>query len=241
MSLPTARDRVTTRREAPRSPAGEPYANPAPRDQPRPPPRHRVPAAAHARGDARRASRATTSSSAPTRPGTASARCWPRIATEVAPTSSASPTPGTASPRRDGRRGASRRATERELRVLRAHLEASLLEDDAPLSDLAAARAEHDGLVRAERSATTPAERQSAAGAAGASRPTRRSRAATARDGRPPGTGSPVGARQPAGMVVEPAGAPLRRLRAAARATSRMSPRRVAGREPVAAGAQSRG
>lgn len=48
---------------------------------------------------------------------------------------------------RDGRRGRTRRATERELRVLRAHLEASLLEDDAPLSDLAAARAEHDGLV----------------------------------------------------------------------------------------------
>lgn len=49
---------------------------------------------------------------------------------------------------RDGRRGRARRATERELRVLRTHLKASLLEDDAPLGDLAAARAEHDGLVR---------------------------------------------------------------------------------------------
>jgi hypothetical protein len=49
---------------------------------------------------------------------------------------------------RDGRRGASRRATDRELRVLRVHLEASLLEDDAPVSDLAAARAEHVGLVQ---------------------------------------------------------------------------------------------
>jgi hypothetical protein len=49
---------------------------------------------------------------------------------------------------RDGRRGRTRRATERELSVLRAHLEASLLEEDAPLSDLAAARAEHVGLVR---------------------------------------------------------------------------------------------
>jgi hypothetical protein len=50
---------------------------------------------------------------------------------------------------RDGKRDRIRRATARELRVLRAHLEASLLDDDAPLSDLGAARAEHDGLVRA--------------------------------------------------------------------------------------------
>jgi hypothetical protein len=61
---------------------------------------------------------------------------------------------------RDGRRGASRRATDRELRVLRAHLEASLLEDDAPVSDLAAARAEHVGLVRErERSEARARER----------------------------------------------------------------------------------
>lgn len=61
---------------------------------------------------------------------------------------------------RDGKRGRTRRATERELRVLRAHLEASLLEDDAPLSDLAAARAEHDGLVRErERSEAIARER----------------------------------------------------------------------------------
>ena len=49
---------------------------------------------------------------------------------------------------REGRSGRARRATERELRVLTAHLEASLLADDAPRSDLAAARAEHVELVR---------------------------------------------------------------------------------------------
>lgn len=49
---------------------------------------------------------------------------------------------------RDGRGDRGRRASDRELRVLRVHLEASLLEDDAPASDLTRARAEHDGLVR---------------------------------------------------------------------------------------------
>ncbi|MDQ6732073.1 MAG: hypothetical protein M3022_17745 [Actinomycetota bacterium] len=57
---------------------------------------------------------------------------------------------------RDGRRGRTRRATERELRALRAYLEASLLEDDAPLNDLAAARAAHDGLVRSAPGPVTP-------------------------------------------------------------------------------------
>lgn len=61
---------------------------------------------------------------------------------------------------RDGKRGRSRRATERELRVLRAHLEASLLEDDAPLSDLAGARAEHDGLVRERERSEAQAREQ---------------------------------------------------------------------------------
>jgi len=63
---------------------------------------------------------------------------------------------------RDGRPNRSRRATERELRVLRVHLEASLLEDDAPVSGLSAARAEHDGLVR-ERERTEAHAREQAA------------------------------------------------------------------------------
>jgi hypothetical protein len=45
------------------------------------------------------------------------------------------------------RAGAARRATERELLVLKAHLEASLLEDDAPNVELAQAMAEHRALV----------------------------------------------------------------------------------------------
>ncbi len=44
---------------------------------------------------------------------------------------------------RDARHERARRATERELLVLRSHLEASLLEDDGPAPDLAAAIAEH--------------------------------------------------------------------------------------------------
>lgn len=63
---------------------------------------------------------------------------------------------------RDGRWDRSRRATERELRVLRVHLEASLLEDDAPLGDLAAARAEHDGLVRERERSEARAREQAA-------------------------------------------------------------------------------
>ncbi len=45
------------------------------------------------------------------------------------------------------RAGAARRATERELLVLRTHLEASLLEDDAPNVELGRAMAEHRALV----------------------------------------------------------------------------------------------
>jgi hypothetical protein len=45
------------------------------------------------------------------------------------------------------RHGAPRRATARELRVLTAHLEASLLEDDGPAPDLRAAISEHRQLV----------------------------------------------------------------------------------------------
>jgi hypothetical protein len=44
---------------------------------------------------------------------------------------------------RDSRSKAARRATERELRVLRAHLEASLMDEDLPPDDLRAAIAEH--------------------------------------------------------------------------------------------------
>jgi hypothetical protein len=52
---------------------------------------------------------------------------------------------------RGARVGLARRATERELLVLKTHLEASLLEDDAPRAELAGAMAEHRTLV-AERS-----------------------------------------------------------------------------------------
>jgi hypothetical protein len=44
---------------------------------------------------------------------------------------------------RDGRARRARRATERELRVLRVYLETSLLADEAPVSDLAAVRRAH--------------------------------------------------------------------------------------------------
>jgi hypothetical protein len=40
-----------------------------------------------------------------------------------------------------------RRATERELLILRSHLEASLLQDDVCAGDLAAARREHEALM----------------------------------------------------------------------------------------------
>jgi hypothetical protein len=49
---------------------------------------------------------------------------------------------------RDARKARARRATERELRVLKAHLELSLLEDAAPRTGLAAARDEHLALQR---------------------------------------------------------------------------------------------
>lgn len=46
------------------------------------------------------------------------------------------------------RRRRVRAATQRELRVLETYLEASLLEDECPAADLAAARAEHLALLR---------------------------------------------------------------------------------------------
>ena len=52
---------------------------------------------------------------------------------------------------RNARARLARRATDRELLVLRSHLEASLLEEDAPVTDLGAAIAQHrDLLTRAE-------------------------------------------------------------------------------------------
>ena len=57
---------------------------------------------------------------------------------------------------RDARRRRARRATERELRVLVTHLEASLIEDDGPAPDLTAAIAEHRALA-GRRDAQKPA------------------------------------------------------------------------------------
>lgn len=48
---------------------------------------------------------------------------------------------------RDSRDKRARRATERELRVLRAHLEASLVDEDVPSGELRAAVAEHRALM----------------------------------------------------------------------------------------------
>jgi hypothetical protein len=67
---------------------------------------------------------------------------------------------------RDSRSQRSRRATERELLILKSHLEASLLAEDAPEAALAAARAEHLRLVArrsGERAATPPARATAAA------------------------------------------------------------------------------
>ncbi len=63
-----------------------------------------------------------------------------------------------------GARGAkARRASERELLILRTHLEASLLADDGPSPELAAAMAEHRALVaqRERRAAEAEVERPS--------------------------------------------------------------------------------
>lgn len=64
---------------------------------------------------------------------------------------------------RDAHAGGARRATERELLILRTHLEASLLEEDAPEQDLAVAVAEHRALLarhgrRPDQPERTPAE-----------------------------------------------------------------------------------
>jgi hypothetical protein len=70
---------------------------------------------------------------------------------------------------RNGRSGRARRATERELRVLKVYLEASLLADDAPDTDLAAARREHVALKEARAGADARADAERADD--GASRP----------------------------------------------------------------------
>jgi hypothetical protein len=50
-----------------------------------------------------------------------------------------------------------RRATERELLILRTHLEASLLDDDGPATDLRAAMAEHRALIERREAERAPA------------------------------------------------------------------------------------
>ena len=52
---------------------------------------------------------------------------------------------------REARRQAARRATGRELLVLKSHLQASLIEDGGPVPELAAATAEHRRLVAARQ------------------------------------------------------------------------------------------
>ena len=61
---------------------------------------------------------------------------------------------------RDARKARARRATERELRVLKVDLEASLLEDEAPHSGLAAARHEHLELRRRREETDANARRR---------------------------------------------------------------------------------
>jgi hypothetical protein len=60
---------------------------------------------------------------------------------------------------RDARRREARRATERELLVLKSHLEASLLEDEGPAPDLGAAIAEHQELLATRPPKARPGDR----------------------------------------------------------------------------------
>jgi hypothetical protein len=69
---------------------------------------------------------------------------------------------------RGARRARARRATERELLILRSHLEASLLADETPTGELAAARREHAELVARRR---RDAEARRTAAASEAPRP----------------------------------------------------------------------
>lgn len=58
---------------------------------------------------------------------------------------------------RGGGDRAARRATERELLILRTHLEASLIDDDGPAPDLSAALAEHRELLAKHGERVRPA------------------------------------------------------------------------------------
>jgi hypothetical protein len=60
---------------------------------------------------------------------------------------------------RDARSARTRRATRRELLVLKSHLEASLLDEEAPITELAAARRDHQELVSARTSVSRLLER----------------------------------------------------------------------------------
>jgi hypothetical protein len=59
---------------------------------------------------------------------------------------------------RDTRTRLARRATRRELLVLTSHLEASLLDEDGALRDMAAAIAQHDELVQARPTGDRPGD-----------------------------------------------------------------------------------
>jgi hypothetical protein len=75
---------------------------------------------------------------------------------------------------RDSRVGVARRATDRELLILRSHLDASLLAEDAPEQDLAGAVEEHRELL---------ARRGRLSGPADAARPERKQRSGSERPG----------------------------------------------------------
>jgi hypothetical protein len=62
------------------------------------------------------------------------------------------------------RRAKARRATERELLILRSHLEASLLADETPSGELTAARREHEALVARRRADHTEPARSARPG-----------------------------------------------------------------------------
>jgi hypothetical protein len=92
---------------------------------------------------------------------------------------------------RDSRSRRARRATERELLILKAHLEASLLADDAPLADaaagsgeLAAAWAEHQELIARRAREREAAKARSARQRRSGPRPGDPSRARELRDRR---------------------------------------------------------
>jgi hypothetical protein len=61
---------------------------------------------------------------------------------------------------RDARAGRARRATERELLILRSQLEASLLDEETPAGALAAARREHSDLVAKREHSDLVAKRE---------------------------------------------------------------------------------